>query len=344
MPRHFVAAAIGHNPDRAVRQIPEQGRVLFLHVEDHRDIVRRVDAVHERVHRRLGAANLALQQRVESPLHIARGERTPIVKRDATMQMKDVGERIGNLPAFRQSGSHIQIVSARQQIVEDQVVNSFRLRVDPYPRIKIRWARVDDHDQRVGIGLGGEQEKSRERAVNDTEQSAPPSRCPGPTHTRSFPAPPPASRPWRTAHSKAAGSTSRKPAPRTPPPLSLPKASRTRRRIAARIPSGARSSASMPTSVAFLAPPPERIISRKEVFVDRARLFASRIAAPHRRSTAPSERWPLRPHLPCGRGRKPARTRAQTLAQIPRVPRSSEALRERTCAADLLQNRLQHLS
>ena len=100
MLRHLIAAAIGYNANRAVRHIPEQGCVRLFHVEDHRSIVRRIDTVHEAVYRCLRAAYLALQQGIKRPLHIARSQRPPIVKFSAAMKMKDVGQGIGNLPAF----------------------------------------------------------------------------------------------------------------------------------------------------------------------------------------------------------------------------------------------------
>src|ERR1700722_1864094 len=100
MPSHFVAAALGHNPYRAVRQIPKQGRVLLLHVKNYCSVLRCIDVVHKAIDRRLGATNLALQQRIESPLYIARAQGTPVMKLDAAMKMKNVGERMGNFPAL----------------------------------------------------------------------------------------------------------------------------------------------------------------------------------------------------------------------------------------------------
>src|ERR1700681_4990606 len=137
MPRYFLATALRHDADRPVRQIPKQSRVPLLHVEDDRSIVRRIDPIYEAVDRCLGTANPALQQRVESPLHIARSQRTPVVKLNPTMEMKYIRPRIANLPALGQSRRDIQILSTRQQIIEDQIVNSFRLGVDSHPRIKI---------------------------------------------------------------------------------------------------------------------------------------------------------------------------------------------------------------
>ena len=155
MRRDFTSAAVGHDANRAIGQIPQQSGDRFLHVKDDGEVIGRIDAIDEAVDRRLGAANLALKQGIERPLHVARGERTSIMKLHAVMQMKDVGERIGNLPALGQSGRDIQIVAAREQVVEDQIVDALRLRVDSHARIEIRRARFDQHHQRVGIGLAG---------------------------------------------------------------------------------------------------------------------------------------------------------------------------------------------
>ena len=134
MPRHFISAAVGHNADRAIGEIPQQGGVRLFHVKYHGEVIRRIEVIHEAIGRRLGTANLSGKQGIEGPLHIARGERTPVVKLHAVMKVKDVGQRIGNLPALGQSRRDIQVVAAREQIVEDQVVDAFGLRID-CPRV-----------------------------------------------------------------------------------------------------------------------------------------------------------------------------------------------------------------
>ncbi len=53
------------------------------------------------------------------------------MKLHALMKMKNISARIGNLPAFGQSGRDVEMIIASQQIVEDQVVNPFRLRIEP---------------------------------------------------------------------------------------------------------------------------------------------------------------------------------------------------------------------
>ena len=82
------------------------------------------------------------------------------------VQMENISERVWDFPAFRKSWRHIQIVAARKQIVEDQVVDALRLRIDPHPRIQIRRTRLNQHDQRIGIGFDWSKiEQGRERTI-----------------------------------------------------------------------------------------------------------------------------------------------------------------------------------
>ena len=78
------------------------------------------------------------------------------------VQVKDVGLRIGNLPAIGQPWLQLKVLIAANQRVEEQVVNALGLRIDSNPRIEIGGAALDDHYQRVGDGLaragGGEAE------------------------------------------------------------------------------------------------------------------------------------------------------------------------------------------
>ena len=99
-----------------------------------------------------GGADLALEKRVEGPLHVARSKRAAIVKFDVVAEVEDVGERIGDFPAFGESGRDVEMIVAIQQSVENKFVNSLGLRVDAYARIEIGGAALDDHDERVGVG------------------------------------------------------------------------------------------------------------------------------------------------------------------------------------------------
>src|SRR5712691_8640185 len=120
----FIAAAVWNNPDRAVGKVPQQRRKRLLHVENDRVVVRRFDTVHEPIGGGLGAANFALQQRVEGPLHIARSQRASVVEFHSVMQMKYVGQAIRNFPPFRQRGFHIEVLVTLQKIIEDQLINT----------------------------------------------------------------------------------------------------------------------------------------------------------------------------------------------------------------------------
>ena len=68
------------------------------------------------------------------------------------MQVKDVGQRIQNLPALGQPGLNIEVLVTRQQRVEEEFVDALRLPVDSDARVEIGRAAFDDHHQRVGIG------------------------------------------------------------------------------------------------------------------------------------------------------------------------------------------------
>ena len=104
------------------------------------------------------------------------------MKLDSRMQVKNVGERVGDLPALRQIGDDIQVITASQQAVKDQAVDTRRLCVKTDPGIKIGWARLDDHHQRIGIGFAsaGKKREAQEgqhghrngQAISDQELQA----------------------------------------------------------------------------------------------------------------------------------------------------------------------------
>ena len=180
-------------------------------MKDNGEIVGGVDAIDVTIRGGFRAAKLALEQGIERPLDIERSERTSIVELNARMQVEDVSERIGNLPALRQSRLDVEMVVARQQRVEEKFVNALGLPVDAHSRVQIRGAALNNHDQRVGVGRLRAGEKREEQSANGQENSYPskkdchPERSEGPrslvllpsplTHTRSSPELPPASLP-----------------------------------------------------------------------------------------------------------------------------------------------------
>ena len=166
MPRHFVSTAGGHDADGSLRQVPQQSGIRFLHVKYDSEIVRSIDVIDKVICRRPSAANLPAEQRIEGPFHVARGERSAVVKSYSVTQVKNVSERIGNLPALGQARRDIQIRAACEEIVENQAVDALRLRIDSHARVEIRRARFDHHHQSVGIrlrGAGGQEKRQRKR-------------------------------------------------------------------------------------------------------------------------------------------------------------------------------------
>src|SRR5580700_2151291 len=115
-------------------------------MKDDGEIVRRVEVIHEAISCRLDAVNLAGEQRIEGPLYVPRGERAPVVKLHAMMQMKDVSQRVWILPVLGQSRRHVEVVATREQVVENQAVDSLGIRINSYAGVKIRRARFDHHD------------------------------------------------------------------------------------------------------------------------------------------------------------------------------------------------------
>jgi hypothetical protein len=75
--------------------------------------------------------------------------------------MKNVCERIGRFPAVGESRRDFEMLGAREQRVEDEFIDALGLSVNPHARIEIRWATLDQHDQRVRVGrtrTGNEEE------------------------------------------------------------------------------------------------------------------------------------------------------------------------------------------
>src|SRR5271167_816527 len=109
-------------------------------MKDDGELVGDIDALHETIRGSFRATNLALEQGIERPLYIARSERPSIVKLYARMQVKDVGERIENLPALRQAGLDVEMVVACQQRVEEKLVDALGLPVNAHARVEVRGA------------------------------------------------------------------------------------------------------------------------------------------------------------------------------------------------------------
>ena len=164
-----LAAAIRHDADGAVGQVPQQRRKRLFQVEDDGVVVGGVDVVDRSVGACLGAAEFAAEQRIEGPLHIARGQRLAIVEANTVMQMKNVGLRIGDLPTLGQPWLQLEVIVAADQRVEEKLVDSLRLRIDADTGVEVGWAALDDHHQRVGIGFARAAEQGAE-GVTETQR------------------------------------------------------------------------------------------------------------------------------------------------------------------------------
>src|SRR5260370_28776677 len=89
-----------------------------------------------------------------------------IMKTHERAQVKDVGLRVGNLPTLGQHGLQIEVLITTEEGVIEQHTNALRLRVQPYARVEVGWAVLDNHYQRVGIRLAmaaGQQRWKQER-------------------------------------------------------------------------------------------------------------------------------------------------------------------------------------
>ena len=116
-------------------------------------VVRRVDMVDRSVGACLSAANFTAEERIESPLDVARGQQLPVVEVDSLMQMKDVRLRIGHFPTVSEPRLQVEVVVSVDQRIEEKRVDSLRLRINSYAGIQIRRTELDHHHQRVRIGL-----------------------------------------------------------------------------------------------------------------------------------------------------------------------------------------------
>src|SRR5215469_6042482 len=124
MAANFVQTAVWQDAHAlTARKVPQQARPRLLQMEDHCVIIRSVDVIDETIRSGLAAANFSLQQGIEAPLHITRGERASVAEFDAVVQVKDISCRVGNVPVLGQAGFYAQVLVASEKIIEEQSVN-----------------------------------------------------------------------------------------------------------------------------------------------------------------------------------------------------------------------------
>src|SRR5207245_10361459 len=118
-----------------------------------------------------------LQQRIECPLHIARGEWMAIMELDPVMQMKNISLGIRYFPSLRESRRDAQVLVAGKQIIKEEVVDALGIRIQSHPRIEVRRAALDDHHQCCGIRLAAAGKKRKQREKNREGQGRPNARA-----------------------------------------------------------------------------------------------------------------------------------------------------------------------
>ncbi len=104
---------------------------------------------------RFGDVTAPIQDRIERVFHVRGRKRSPVVKLHAAAQMKNVRERIGRLPFFRQIAARNSLRVQFDQAAENQAVQSLRSRVGADPRIQIGGHRFDQKIDDAGFGGNG---------------------------------------------------------------------------------------------------------------------------------------------------------------------------------------------
>src|SRR5229473_5963554 len=106
-------------------------------MDDHRGIVRRVNAGDQFEGAAPRGSDRAVAQGVERPLDVARGQVAAVVKTYSLAQMENPGQRIGLLPFLRYARLDIEMIVLGDQRIENQFIDALRLRVDALPWIGI---------------------------------------------------------------------------------------------------------------------------------------------------------------------------------------------------------------
>jgi hypothetical protein len=81
--------------------------------------------------------------------------------------MEDIGSRIRNLPPLGQPRLNIEVIIAGEQIIEEQVVNAFGLRIQSHARIEIRGTALNNHHQGFRVRFAGTREAGEKQKRGD---------------------------------------------------------------------------------------------------------------------------------------------------------------------------------
>src|SRR5580704_6519272 len=113
------------------------------------------------------------------------------------MQVKDIGQGVGHVPAFGKPGPYVQILASREEGVKNELIDALGLTVASYARVEISRTTLDDHGEHARIGLSGTREHY-ERHQQQAECFKKPA-----THTKSSRGWRSDAHRWRTEHSRA---------------------------------------------------------------------------------------------------------------------------------------------
>ena len=134
-----------------MRQVPEERRVRFFEAEDNRQVIRDFDRINAGKRGSLYALNLAGQETLKGVLDVPRRERFSIVESNAGAKMKNIRQRVGGFPAFRQPRVYSGASVPPQQAVKNQRPDPLRLRIRPDPGIEVQRTGLDEHHDGLRI-------------------------------------------------------------------------------------------------------------------------------------------------------------------------------------------------
>ena len=95
-----LAASERHDPKSAFAEVPEKRRIRLGGVNGQGEIICGFYPVYQLVGSALDGDQGAIAHRVQGPFHVFGGQWPLIMKANAMPEMKHIGLRVGNIPAF----------------------------------------------------------------------------------------------------------------------------------------------------------------------------------------------------------------------------------------------------
>src|SRR5258708_12740215 len=108
----WLATAIRHNAESSVGHVVKQRTVRLGKMDDGCGVSRSINSFYQLVSCRFQRSQRAIANAVQRPLHVARGERSPVVKMNPLAQMENVSFGIRNFPLFRHPRRHVEVLVA----------------------------------------------------------------------------------------------------------------------------------------------------------------------------------------------------------------------------------------